>query len=140
MWNHVPMTLRTGDPSDSITIEGGKVWHNGMVFYTNLPPFIQNRLPMYGTIDINTSDQNILVLKTKMTAYMIRVPSWNAVDLNGWSILGNGTYLGPLYITTTLYEKTMDKGTYIIDNNSAMYLFSDVLEGITYKYPPLSSI
>ena len=34
----------------------------------------------------------------------------------------------------------MDKGTYIIDNNSAMYLFSDVLEGITYKYPPLSSI
>ena len=134
------MTLRTGDPSDSITIEGGKVWHNGLVFYTNLPSFIQNRLPMYGTIDINTSDQNILVLKTKMTAYMIRDPSWNAVDLNGWTLLGNGTYLGTQYITTTLYEKIMDKGTYIIDNNSAMYLFSDVLEGITFKYPQSSLI
>ena len=84
MWNHVPMTLRTGDPSDSITIEGGKVWHNDLVFYTNLPPFIQSRLPMYGTIDINTSKQNNLTLKTKMTAYMIRAPSWDAVELDGW--------------------------------------------------------
>ena len=133
MWNHVPMTLRTGDPSDSITIEGGKVWHNGLVFYTDLPPFIQKRLPMYGTSDINTSDQNVLVLKTKMTAYMIRDLSWNAVDLNGWTLLGNGTYLGPLTLRVTLFERIMDKGTYIIDNNSAMYLFSDVLEGITFN-------
>ena len=81
------MTLRTGDSIDSFTMQGKK-WRNGLVFYNNLPTFIQNRLPMYGTSDINTSQENTLVLKTKMNAYMIRASTWNSgigkVDLDGW--------------------------------------------------------
>ena len=135
MWNDVPMTLRTGNPSASLTMQGN-VWKNGLVSYTNLPSFIQSRLPMYGTIDINTSKQNNLTLKTKMTAYMIRAPSWDAVELDGWTFLGTGPYLGNGndYPAADLYEKIMDTGNYIINNYSAMYLFSKFLEGNTFKY------
>ena len=142
MWNNVPMTLRTGDSSDSFT-QIGTEWRNGRVFYRNLPTFIQSRLPMYGTSDINTSEENTLVLKTKMTAYMIRATNWNSgkglVDLDGWTLLGNGPYLGD-HDMANLYEKIMDPGKYIIDNFAAMYLFSKFLKGSTFKYLQVSSI
>ena len=128
------MTLRTGYRNDTFTIKGGN-WANGKVFYTNLPPFIQKNMPMYGTNDVNNGDKNTLVLNTEMTAYMFRVSNWQPVDLNGWTLVGSGNYLGTAHQTVSLYKKTLNKGTHIIDNNSAMYLFTDVLEGsifVTY--------
>ena len=124
------MTLRCGHKNDVFTIKGG-IWKSGTVFYTNLPSFIQKNMPMYGTNDVNTADNNTLVLNTAMTAYMFRVSGWKPVDLNGWTLVDSGSYLGPYqsYQTVNLYRKTLNKGTHIIDNWSAMYLFTDVLEG-----------
>ena len=126
-WNHAPMTLRTGDPSDSFTLRG-QVWYNGLVFYTNLPSTVQRRFPMYGTNDINTGNDNILVIKTTMIAYLLRVSGWNAIaDLDEWRLVNTGKYLGNEFPLVNLYEKIFHPGTYIVDNDSAMYLFSDDL-------------
>ena len=86
---------------------------------------------MYGTTDINSGDANVLVLNRKMISFLLRHRSWNNVPLDGWKLVSSGNYLGPLITdgNIDLYQKTFSKGTYIIDNNSGMYLFSDVLDG-----------
>ena len=132
IWNNYPLSLRTGDPSDTLTIENGNVWANGQVFYSNLPPSLRKRLPMLGPSDINSGDDNVLVLKTTVIGYLLRNPAWSStVSLNGWRLMGSGKYLGPSPTASSvnLYEKIFTKGTYIIDNLSAMYLFSDILYG-----------
>ena len=125
------MTLRSGDVNDPFTIANGESWNDGMHYYTNLPFEVQRRFPMYGTTDINTGDANVLVLTRKMMAYLLRHRSWNNVPLDGWKLISTGNYLGPLITdgNIDLYQKAFSKGTYILDNNSGMYLFSDILEG-----------
>ena len=101
-----------------------------MHYYTNLPFEVRRRFPMYGTTDINTGNANVLVLTRTMVSFMIRHRSWNPVSLEGWKLISSGNYLGPLNTdgNINLYQKTLSKGTYIIDNSSAMYLFSDMLD------------
>ena len=131
------MTIRSGDPSDSFTI-GGQVWVNGLVYYTNLPTTVKRRFPMYGTNDINTGNENILVLKTTMIAYLLRAASgWHAInDLDEWRLAHTGKYLGSEYQLVNIYEKIFHPGTYVVDNDSAMYLFSDDLpRKVLTNYP-----
>ena len=129
-WNNSTMTIRNGEAMDSFTIFNGTPWDNGMYYYTNLPFDVQRRFPMYGTTDINTGNTNILVLSRSMISFLIRHRSWNPVPLDGWKLISSGNYLGPLITdgNIDMYEKTFSKGTYIIDNDSAMYLFSDILD------------
>ena len=130
-WNDEVMTLRSGDVNDPFTIANGESWNGNMHYYTNLPFDVQRRFPMYGTTDINSGDANVLVLNRKMISFLLRHRSWNNVPLDGWKLVSSGNYLGPLITdgNIDLYQKTFSKGTYIIDNNSGMYLFSDVLDG-----------
>ena len=130
-WNDEVMTLRSGDVDDPFTISNGASWNEGMHYYTNLPFELQRRFPMYGTTDINTGDSNVLVLTRTMVSFLLRHRSWNNVPLDGWKLISSGNYLGPLITdgNIDLYQRTFSKGTYIIDNNSAMYLFSDILDG-----------
>ena len=130
VWNNYPLSLRTGDPSDSFTIRNGNSWSNGQVFYSNLPSSIQSRFPMWGPSDVDSGNDNVLVLKTTVIAYLLRNPDWGAiVPLEGWRLMSSGKYLGPTETSVNLYEKVIRKGTYVIDNYSAMYLFSDELYG-----------
>ena len=46
--------------------------------------------------------------------------------------MSSGKYLGPIVTSVNLYEKILRKGVNIIDNYSAMYLFSDELYGKIY--------
>ena len=128
-WNNASMTLRSGTSNDPFT-QSGASWDNDMYYYTNLPFEVQMRFPMYGTADINTGDTNILVLTRPMISFLLRHRAWNPVPLDGWRLISSGNYLGPLITdgNIDLYQKTFPRGTYIIDNNSAMYLFSDVME------------
>ena len=128
-WNNASMTLRSGSSNDPFT-QSGASWDNDMYYYTNLPFEVQMRFPMYGTADINTGDANILVLTRPMLSFLLRHRAWNPVPLDGWRLISSGNYLGPLITdgNIDLYQKTFPRGTYIIDNNSAMYLFSDVME------------
>ena len=126
MWNNVPMTLRTGEIDDVFT-DRGDVWYNGSVYYTNIPPSIKSSFPMYGTTDSNTGDSNILNLAKPMVGYMFRHSLWNPVPLGGWEKIGMGSYLGPRNgPRINLYRREFSQGVFIIDNNSAMYLFEDV--------------
>ena len=123
------MSLRSGDVNDPFTNQG-RPWDNGMHYYTNLPFEVQRRFPMYGTTDVNTKNSNVLVLTRTMISFLIRHRSWNHVPLDGWKLISSGNYLGPLTTdgNINLYQRTFSKGTYIIDNTAAMYLFSDMLD------------
>ena len=127
LWNNVPMTLRTGEEDDSFTHKGGRPWHSGEVYYTNLPQTIKSRLPMYGTTDVNTGHSNILYLPKPFTGYLFREPGWSSVPLDGWELISTGRYLGPKYGDVNLYRREFPKGgEFTIDNNSGMYLFAEV--------------
>ena len=85
---------------------------------------------MYGTHDVNTGHTNVLVLPKAMIVYMIRSPRWRPVPLDGWKLISTGNYLGKTYgDDIELFQKEFARGKYIIDNNSAMYLFADLKTG-----------
>ena len=121
------MTFRNGDASDPFTNIGGP-WSDNTVYYRNLPMWLKQRFPMYGTSDVNTGDKNVLVLSSTMVSYLLRKKSWSGVPLDGWKLISSGSYISH-YEVIELYKKIFTKGTYIIDNYSAMYLFSDILDG-----------
>ena len=119
------MTLRKEGSDDGFTLSGG-VWSNaGSVHYQNLPNFLKEKMPLYGTQDVNTNDANELILTTKTLVYMFRIDAWGPVDLNGWTLKSTGGYLSPHSTGVRMYEKEFESGTYTIDNNSAMYLFDE---------------
>ena len=123
-WNGKPLTLRSENEKDFITIDNGAPWNSNTVYYQNFPNWLKKKMPLYGTKDINTNDANTLYLPTATTAYLFRhrYGGWPNVDVNGWSQVSEGSYLhyGP---NMTLYTKKFEAGTYTIDNNAAMYLF-----------------
>lgn len=126
LWNGEPLTLRKEGSDDGLTNTNGRVWSNtGSVHYQNFPTFLRQKMPLYGTQDVNTNDANTLILRRKTMVYMFREDYWNPVDMNGWTLLSTGEYLSLHPNTVRLYSKEMEAGTYTIDNNSAMYLFDE---------------
>ncbi len=114
------------DYGQRLTINNGRSWDNGRVHYEDRLETYGIRLPMVGTTDINTDDSNTLVLDQRTKVYLLRMDSWRSVDLTGWtdmgivdSLLGDSSKRGSVKI----YYKTLEAGTYVIDNDSAMYLF-----------------
>ena len=129
LWNFEDMTWRTGDSSDIFSQDNGTYPTEGYIHYSNFPLEVSKRFPMYGTTDINTSNNNTVSLPRKMTSYMIR-ETLQGLDreLIGWRYISSGRYLGPLYGEMDLYQKVFSKGLYYIDNISSMLLFSDIVE------------
>ena len=93
-------------------------------------------LPLLGTSDIMTSDNNTLYLPEATLVYMIRHDKdWVdgnsngqdlGVDLSGWTYTGDeGDFLGPSTDKDfRIYRKLMQPGVYHgVDDNAAMYLF-----------------
>lgn len=77
------------------------------------------------TQEINTSDAIDITFAFTTTVYMIRQTSWNAVDITGWTSIGNaGNILQDSATDEAVYERTFTAGTYTFDNNSAMYMFN----------------
>ena len=128
MWNRVLMTLRDGSKNEVFTKEG-KRWGHGNNYYQNLPTKILKQLPMYGTTDITTSDENVLVLQRPSVLYMFRAANWKEVPLDGWELVSTGAYIGP-HPKINMYRKAFVKGSHIIDNKSAMYLISQIPRGM----------
>ena len=124
-WNEVPMTLRTEGKDDKLTHAGGRNdWGAGDgVHYQNLPPSLKEKMPLYGTQDVNTNDANTLYLLTKTMGYMFRISGWSPVDMDGWMEVSMGSYLNAHGDDVRLYTREFEAGTYILDNMSAMYLF-----------------
>ena len=88
-------------------------------------------MPLKGNPDVDTSNTNTLFLPRETVAYMFRSTYWTrgTVNLYGWTLEREGNYLGPGFVQEKtpirMYKRTMAPGTYIIDNDSAMYLFDE---------------
>ena len=79
---------------------------------------------LVATREINTSDGIDITFAFTTTVYMIRQTTWNAVDLTGWTNVGNaGNIIQDVATDEAVYRRTFTAGTYSFDNNSAMYMF-----------------
>jgi len=121
-------TLTPVDTTQHLTIGGG-AWGSGSsaVKYQSALTSYGIVFPMVATTDVNTADSNTMVLAQRTKVYMLRRSSWNSVSTSGWTSVATGNFLGDTYgASITIYTKTMEAGSYTIDNNSAMYLFEAV--------------
>ena len=84
---------------------------------------LEEKMPLFGTNDVNTGDSNSLYLPTKTIGYMFRPIGWAAVDMTGWTEVSMGAYLGGHGSDIRMYTKEFEPGSYTIDNYSAMYQF-----------------
>ena len=122
-WNEEPMSLRVESTNDFYTISNGQSWGSNLVYYQNLPTDLKEKMPLYGTQDINTGNANLLYLPTKTYAYMFRKHGWQEVDMTGWTEVSMGSYFGGHGGDIRMYTREYEPGTHIVDNFSAMYLF-----------------
>jgi hypothetical protein len=77
------------------------------------------------TQEINTSNAIDITFAFTTTVYMIRQTAWNAVDITGWTSIGNaGNIIQDSATDEAVYERTFTAGTYTFDNDSAMYMFN----------------
>ena len=126
IWNGRALTARKEGSGDRLTIYGGDSWGSGEgVYYQNLPEFLKETMPLFGTQDVNTGNTNTLKLTKKTKVYLFRLGSWSSVPLDGWTYLGMGSYLARYGSNVKLYTKEMGSGSYEIDNYSALYLFDE---------------
>jgi hypothetical protein len=106
----------------------GNPWNNEVMNYSEFPYEVKRRFPMLGTTDTDTSRNNTLIIPRKMLSFMVLDPRGKlGIDLRGWEYVSTGKYLGPDNGEIDLYKNLLPKGTYVIDNVNALYLFSDVL-------------
>jgi hypothetical protein len=122
----MPTALATGYNGQALSINGGALggtntgWNN----YQNLPDYL---IGIATTTSINNTDGSSWTLPA-CRAYMLRDPTWNAVDTTGWTLIYGET--GKNYgvsASVTVYFRDFAAGSYTFDNNSAMYMFT---------YPP----
>ena len=120
------MSKRKYEKQGDLTNDGIR-W--GGYYYTNFPDDLKTLFPIYGTQDIETQNDNTLEIRQPMIAYMLRDKGWVNVPIDGWTELSTGQYLGPESGNITIYEKLLLAGTYTINNNASLYLFT---KGNTY--------
>ena len=84
-WNGQPMTLRAESSADFFTAHNGGTWGTNNIYLQNLPADLKEKMPLFGTNDVNTGDSNSLYLPTKTIGYMFRPIGWAAVDMTGWT-------------------------------------------------------
>ena len=115
------MSKRKYEKQGDLTNDGIR-WEG--YYYTNFPHDLKTLFPIYGTKDIETQNDNTLEIRQPMVAYMLRDKNWVNVPIDGWTELSTGQYLGPESGNITIYEKLLLAGTYTINNNASLYLFT----------------
>lgn len=106
---------------------GAGAWNR----YQNLPNYLRGLL---GTTSINDSDSCTFVFQNTGTVYMLRLPTWNAVDTTGWTTVETGRPYLTGGESVSVFSRTFTPGTYTFDNNSAMYFF-DMQQPYTWVAP-----
>ena len=104
---------------------GASQWN----IYVGLPDYLKG---LQCTTSINDSDSTTFSCSHATRVYLMRQPSWNAVDLTGFTLYESGkNYLIGGESMSVYYRDYSAGGPYTIDSNSAMYLFSPVAAGTT---------
>lgn len=88
--------------------------------YQNLPNYLAGLLT---TTSINDSSTATMVLQYTTTVYLLRLPTWNAVDTTGWTTVESARPYLTGGESVTVYSKVFTAGSYTFDNDSAMYFF-----------------
>ena len=90
--------------------------------YQNLPTYLTGLVTTTSINEASNITINISVAET--TAYLLRdATGWADVDLTGWTLIeSNKAYISS-YSSIQVYSKTLQPGSYSLDNYSAMYMF-----------------
>ena len=117
-----PLGIATNGLQLYIPVNGWTTYNNLQNTQSNIGVDLQG---LVTTQEINTSDAIDITFAFTTTVYMIRQTNWNAVDITGWTSIGNaGNILQDSSADEAVYERTFTAGTYTFDNNSAMYMFN----------------
>lgn len=99
--------------------------------YNNLPSYLAG---LQATNSINDSDTAAFYTNNRVRVFLLRNPSWNAVDTTTWLALTfetNKNYIvdnatGTSQAISVFYKDFEPGGPYTLDNNSAIYLFQNL--------------
>jgi hypothetical protein len=100
---------------------------NTWLTYTGLPDYLKG---LQCTFAVNETNGANITFSDLTRVYMMRDPSWTAVDTTGWTTVETGKNYIPSYNLSVFY-KDFAAGTYSFNNNSAMYFFSPLAAGTT---------
>ena len=110
--------------------------------WDNLPDFIRIRMPMMGSQELFTQEENIVRTSRTMFAYMIcldenvcNVDDWVYTKYKGEFITINGSASTDDSTPQKIYRKILPAGNYKLMTKQAAYLFHDdtgiILSNIT---------
>ena len=124
--DYLPVTISTGTllatPVNGMQLyitNSSTRWN----YYQNLPAYLLGSGKISSTV-INETDSGTFSLTQACRVYMIRNPTWNAVDTTGWTSYETGKNYITGETTLTVFYKDFEPGTgYAYDNNSAMYIW-----------------
>lgn len=124
--DYLPVTVSTGSllsaPVNGMQlyiVNGSSTW----LSYQNLPAYLTGPGKISSTI-INETDAGTFSVTQPCRVYLIRNPTWNAVDTTGWTSYETGKNYLSGETNLTVFYRDFDPGTgYAYDNNSAMYIW-----------------
>jgi hypothetical protein len=96
--------------------------------YENLPDYLRG---LIGTSSINDSDAFSITFSHAVVVYLLRNPTWAAVDTTGWTEVETGRNYITNITNISVFSRTYAAGTYTFDNYSAMYMFDFISAGTT---------
>jgi hypothetical protein len=96
---------------------------NIWVTYTNLPAYLTGVGKITSTV-INETDSGTFTVTQPCRVYLLRVPSWNAVDTSAYTSYETGKSYFSGETNVSVFYRDVTPGTYAYDNNSAMYIWS----------------
>lgn len=91
--------------------------------YQNLPAFLTGIGKVTSTV-INETDSGTFTVTQPCRVWLLRSPSWNAVDVSAYTLHSTLNNVGIDASNTSIYYRDVTPGTYPYDNNSAMYIWS----------------
>eukprot|EP00965_Chrysotila_dentata_P115932 3832381-Pleurochrysis_carterae.AAC.1 len=109
------------------------VLQDGWGMFEALPPSIERLTPCFGTTRVNQTNAGSLVLTRKTLLILFRAANWGTAFDGGtwgaseWTLFSStpGRYLTGVTSDIYIYTKVVESGSYLLDTQSAFYLFAD---------------
>ena len=120
-----PVTTSTGSPIvtpyNGLELRinlAGDPW----TFYSGLPSYLLGNDKFTSTA-VNETDSGTFTITQPCRVWLLRSPTWNAVDITDWTLYSTGNSFGIDGALTSVYYRDYTAGTYAYDNNSAMWIW-----------------
>ena len=125
--NGLQLYISSSAGSGLITPSNSTLWS----VYQNLPTSLTGPGKI-GTICINETDTGTMTTTKAARVYLLRDPSWGAVDLTGWTLQSSSnSYLTGYGAVISVYVRDVSSNvTLTFDNLSAMYIWDFAYPGV----------